>query len=80
MYVGLYKFIQIFDDLCDTRVNKRYMNEPTPHSNESDPEDKEIKKCFKKFKITIYTNKVHYFLWLNHRNFIVKHALLNDIE
>ena len=53
------------------------MNEPRPHLDESDLEDRMIKKGLKELKVTTYTNKVHLpFRWINHRNSMVKRALL----
>ena len=44
------------------------MNELRLHPNEINSEDR-TKKCLKKMKVTLYTNKVHLlFRWLNHRN------------
>ena len=31
----------------DTRIKKRYMNEPILYSNESDPKNIVVKKCLK---------------------------------
>ena len=56
------------------------MNEPKPHLNESNREDRRTKKGLKETKVTTYTSKVHLSsCWINHRNFIVKHALLGAI-
>ena len=62
---------------CDTRVKEGYMNEPSSHLNESNPEDMMVKKDSKKLKVTTYTNKLHLlFQWLNHRNSTIKCVLL----
>ena len=56
------------------------MIELKPDRNERDSEDRMTKKNLKKMKFTTYTNKEHIPpRWFNHRNFIIKHALLGAI-
>ena len=56
------------------------MNKLIPHSNERNLNDRMIKKVRKKIKITIYINKMYlFFRQLNHRNFIIKHVLLETM-
>lgn len=52
------------------------MNEPIPHLNESNIEDRMTKKNLKKMKVTTNTNKMHLpFQQINHRNFMIKCVL-----
>ena len=56
------------------------MNEPRPHPNVRDPENRIAKEDLKELNITTYINKVHLpFRWLNHTNSMVEHALLEAI-
>ena len=78
-----FKFIQVRNSLyfCDTRIKNRYMNKLKSHLNENNPENMMTKKSLKNMKVTIYINNVHLpFQRLNHRNFMVKHALLGACE
>ena len=43
---------------CDNQVKNGYMNEQRSHPNDSDHENKMIKKSLKELKVTIYTNNV----------------------
>lgn len=60
----------------DTRV-KEGVHKSRPHPNERDLEDMIAKNDLKELKVITFTNKMHLpFGWLNHKNFMVKQALL----
>ena len=60
-FIGIdsnYQFFKKFLDYIVT-VKERYVNEPIPYPNESNPKDRRAKKSLKQMKMITYTNNVH---------------------
>ena len=58
-------------NLCDTRVNEWYMNEPRSHMNKSDLKYTMTKKYLTELKVATCTNKTSFFVqWFDHRNYV----------